>query len=134
MREAGVSRRDTGGRTYSATLPAPVPINNFWSFMVYDNQTRSKLETDQRTAGIDSNSLDLVPNNDGSYTIWSVPKRRKAAKATGSKRGPARAGTRSCGSMAHGSSGSTRPGSQVIYSPSSDVGHIRSRPAAAQST
>jgi hypothetical protein len=102
--------------------------------MVYNKEIRSKLETDQRTAGIDSNSPDLVPNNDGAYTIWSVPKRRKAAKATGSKRGPARAGTRSCGSMAHWSQGSTRPGNQVIYSPSSDVGHIRSRPAAAQST
>ena len=29
-------------------------MNNFWSFTVYDNQTRSLLETDQKTAGIDS--------------------------------------------------------------------------------
>ena len=37
-----------GGKTYRITLPAPIPVNNFWSFMVYDNQTRSMLETDQR--------------------------------------------------------------------------------------
>jgi hypothetical protein len=41
--------------------------------MVYDNQTRSMLETDQKTAGIDSNSPDVKANKDGSYTVYFGP-------------------------------------------------------------
>lgn len=66
-----------GGKTYRITLPAPIPMNNFWSFMVYDNQSRSMLETDQKSAGLDSNSRGLVANDDGSYTIWFGPKAPK---------------------------------------------------------
>ena len=62
-----------GGKTYKITLPAPIPVNNFWSFMVYDNQSRSMLETDQKSAGVDSNSPDLKANEDGSYTVWFGP-------------------------------------------------------------
>jgi len=63
-----------GGKTYKVTLPGPVPANNFWSFTAYSNQTRSLLETGQKTAGIDSNAKGLQANADGSYTIWFAPK------------------------------------------------------------
>ncbi|WP_353049681.1 DUF1254 domain-containing protein [Falsiruegeria litorea] len=59
-----------GSKTYSVTLPGPVPAKNFWSFMVYSGQTRSILETDQKSGGVDSNSPDIVANEDGSYTVW----------------------------------------------------------------
>ena len=62
-----------GNKTYMVTLPAPVPAADFWSFMVYDNQTRSILETDQKSGGVDSNSPDIKPNEDGSYTVWFSP-------------------------------------------------------------
>ena len=68
------SRYLDGGKTYSVTLPAPIPINNFWSLAVYSGQHRSMLETDQKLAGIDSNNPSVKPNNDGSYTIWFGPK------------------------------------------------------------
>jgi hypothetical protein len=63
-----------GSKTYKVTLPAPIPAKDFWSFVVYDSQTRSVLETDQKAAGIDSNSLDIKANADGSYTVWFAPK------------------------------------------------------------
>jgi hypothetical protein len=62
-----------GSKTYKITLPAAIPAGRFWSFVVYDNQTRSLLETDQRLAGIDSNQSGLKPNADGSYTVWFGP-------------------------------------------------------------
>jgi len=63
-----------GGKTYTCTLPGPVPAKDFWSFVVYDNQTRSVLETDQKSGGLDSNNPSVKPNADGSYTVWFGPK------------------------------------------------------------
>jgi hypothetical protein len=62
-----------GGKTYKVSMPAPIPVNNFWSFMVYSGQHRSMLETDQKTAGLDSNSPTIKPDDDGSYTVWFGP-------------------------------------------------------------
>ncbi len=62
-----------GSNSYKITLPGPVPAANFWSFTVYSTQHRSLLETDQKTAGVDSNNPDLKANADGSYTVWFGP-------------------------------------------------------------
>ena len=62
-----------GSKTYKVTLPGPVPMNNFWSFVVYSTQHRSMLETDQRLAGLDSTLPGVTPDNDGDYTIWFGP-------------------------------------------------------------
>lgn len=63
-----------GGKTYRIDLPSPVPAKDFWAFTVYDNQTRSLLETDQKTAGLDSNEPGMKKNADGSVTVWFGPK------------------------------------------------------------
>jgi hypothetical protein len=63
-----------GSKTYKVTLPGPIPAKDFWSFVVYDNQTRSLLETDQQFAGLDSNDKKLKIEADGSATIWFGPK------------------------------------------------------------
>ncbi|TIX43163.1 MAG: DUF1214 domain-containing protein, partial [Mesorhizobium sp.] len=59
---------------YKVTLPGPVPAKQFWSFTVYDGQTRSMLETDQKSAGIDSTQQGINANADGSVTVWFGPK------------------------------------------------------------
>jgi hypothetical protein len=57
-----------GNQTYTITLPPNPPMKRFWSFMVYDNQTRSILVTDQKSGGFDSLG-ELVNNKDGSVTV-----------------------------------------------------------------
>ena len=47
MRDADKNYFD-GGKTYKVTLPKGIPEANFWSFTLYDNQTRSMLDTPQR--------------------------------------------------------------------------------------
>jgi hypothetical protein len=62
-----------GSRTYRIHLPPDVPANDFWSFTLYDNQTRSMLQTDQRFPGLDNNQESLQANPDGSYDIYFGP-------------------------------------------------------------
>lgn len=63
-----------GGKTYTVTLPGPVPAKAFWAFTAYDSQTRSFLETDQKSAGLDSLNPKVKKNSDGSFTLWFGPK------------------------------------------------------------
>ena len=63
-----------GGKTYKITLPGPIPAKDFWSFVVYDNQSRSLLETDQKLAGLGSNLPSVKINSDGGVTVWFGPK------------------------------------------------------------
>ena len=63
-----------GAKNYKVTLPGPVPAARFWSFTVYDNQTRSMLETDQISAGLDSTFPALKKDANGSATVYFGPK------------------------------------------------------------
>lgn len=62
-----------GSKTYKFNVPANPPMKDFWSFTIYDNQTRSMLQTDQRFPGIDGNKKGLVQNADGSWDIYIGP-------------------------------------------------------------
>jgi len=63
-----------GSETYSLTLPAGIPAKDFWSFVVYDPQTRSMLQTPGTSyPSIGSQSGLIKVNADGSTTIWFGP-------------------------------------------------------------
>jgi len=63
-----------GSKTYKIHLPKDVPAKDFWSFTLYDNQTRGMLQTDQRFPGVDSNKEGLQQNADGSFDVYFGPK------------------------------------------------------------
>ena len=65
-----------GSKTYNVTLPANVPAGKFWSFTVYDNQTRSMLDTPQRYPRAGSQSYPTPAaeaSTDGSTTVYFGP-------------------------------------------------------------
>ncbi|MCM8530875.1 MAG: DUF1254 domain-containing protein, partial [Lentisphaeraceae bacterium] len=66
-----------GSKTYKINVPKNPPMKDFWSFTLYDNQTRSMLQTDQRFPGIDNNQKGIVKNADGSYDIYIGPEALK---------------------------------------------------------
>jgi hypothetical protein len=65
-----------GGKNYKVTLPRSIPARAFWSFTVYDNQTRSMLQTPQRYPRAGSQSYPspaAEPSADGSTNIYFGP-------------------------------------------------------------
>jgi hypothetical protein len=72
-----------GARTYKVTLPKGIPQANFWSLTVYDNMTRSMLDTPQRYPRAGSQSYPspaAEPNADGSTTIYFGPRQPDGVK------------------------------------------------------
>ncbi len=63
-----------GAKTYKLTLPPNIPTAEFWSFVVYDTQTRSELQTDQQFPALGSNTEGIQKNPDGSYDVYFGPK------------------------------------------------------------
>jgi hypothetical protein len=65
-----------GAKTYKVTLPMGIPEANFWSFTLYDVQTRGLLDTPQRYPRAGSQSYPspaAEPNPDGSTTVYFGP-------------------------------------------------------------
>ncbi len=66
-----------GAKTYRLTLPADVPVNDFWALTMYDTQTRSQLQTGQSFPTIGSQTEGMTANADGSYDVWFAPEAPK---------------------------------------------------------
>jgi hypothetical protein len=67
-----------GGKTYKVTLPKSIPARAFWSFTLYDNQSRSMLSTQQRYPRAGSQSYPspaAVQSENGSTTVYFGPTR-----------------------------------------------------------
>ncbi len=103
-----------GAKTYKVMLPQGIPEENFWSFRLYDNMTRSMLDTPQRYPRAGSQSFPspaAEAASDGSTTNYFGP-----TQPDGVKRGnwiqtdPTRAGSRCCASTARLSHSSPRNG------------------------
>lgn len=63
-----------GGKNYKLHLPPNIPVANFWSVILYDNQTRSMLQTDQHWPAVSSQTKGLLVNPDSSVDIYFGPK------------------------------------------------------------
>jgi len=65
-----------GAKTYKMTLPKGIPAEAFWSLTVYDNQTRSMLQTPQKYPRAGSQSYPspaAEAAEDGSTTVYFGP-------------------------------------------------------------
>ena len=71
-------------KTYKVTLPANIPAGKFWSFTVYDNQTRSMLDTPQRYPRAGSQRYPTPAaeaSADGSTTVYFSPTKPQGVHA-----------------------------------------------------
>jgi len=62
-----------GSKTYKLHLPPNIPVKTFWSLVVYDNQTRSMLQTDQQFPSMGSQRKGIVVNPDTSVDVYFGP-------------------------------------------------------------
>ena len=115
-----------GAKTYKATLPPNIPAARFWSFTVYDNQTRSMLDTPQRYPRAGSrvirhplpNQTPMLPRR--CTLVLRSP--TGSSEATGSRRCLEGDGSRSFASTARSKRSSTRAGAQAKSNWSSNLG------------
>jgi hypothetical protein len=63
-----------GGKTYAFTMPAEVPVKQFWSLVIYDLETFAFIYNPLDRAGLSSFDLpNLKQNQDGSVTLYFGP-------------------------------------------------------------
>ena len=103
-----------GGKNYKLHLPPDIPAKNFWSVIVYDNQTRSMAadgpavpERQQPDQGLQGQRRRF------GRRLFRPQGAGGQGEQLGADRSRARAGTSSCASTGRRSRGSTRPGGRA---------------------
>jgi len=72
-----------GAKTYKVTLPKDIPAKAFWSFTLYDNQTRSMLQTPQKYPRAGSQSYPSPAaevDAEGATTVYFGPEQPDGVK------------------------------------------------------
>ena len=70
-----------GEKNYKLHLEANIPAKDFWSIVVYDPQTRSMLQTDQKYPKKNNSNDKLVYNEDGTVDLYFGPTAPKSKEA-----------------------------------------------------
>lgn len=76
----------SGSKNYHIHLPAGIPASNFWSLVLYDENTRSFIDNKNakdklRATSIDSRDKNLKINADGSVDLYVGPKSPKGKES-----------------------------------------------------
>jgi len=70
------------GKMYSFTMPAKVPVKQFWSLIIYDLETVAFIYSPEERAGLSSFDLPTMKKNiDGSVTLYFGPKAPKGLES-----------------------------------------------------
>jgi hypothetical protein len=59
-----------GGKNYKIHLPPNIPMNQFWSIILYDKETDLMINTDQSWPSVHSQTSSLIINQDGSVDAF----------------------------------------------------------------
>lgn len=76
----GAGRWLNGSKTYHLRVPPDAPVAQFWSFTVYDNETRCFVDTGLQPDR--SSRDDIVKNADGSVDLYFGPRAPKGKPAS----------------------------------------------------
>jgi hypothetical protein len=70
------------GKNYSFTMPAKVPVQQFWSLIIYDMETYAFIYNSYERAGLSSFDLpNMQKNSDGSVTLYFGSKAPKGLES-----------------------------------------------------